>query len=100
MQGMQPKTIEKYFFFTILFATFLFAFFLFRPFWIVLVLGLSFSVILYPVYEWLTRKKLPSSLSAFITMVLFTIVVCGPLLGIGTMVLDQSQNVYHKVVNE
>lgn len=99
MKTMQPKTIEKYFFFGLLFATLIFAFFIFRPFWIVLVLGVSFSVVLYPVYEWL-NNKLPSSLSSLITVLFFTIVVCGPLLGVGTLVFNQSQSVYHKVVNE
>ncbi len=97
---MPPKIIEKYFFFGLLFATFLFAFFIFRPFWIVLVLGVSFSVVLYPIYEWFIHKKLHSALAAIFTVILFTIVVCVPLLGVGAMVFNQSQNVYHKVVSE
>lgn len=97
---MTPKTVEKYFFFGLLASTFVFAFFIFRPFWIVFVLGVSFAVVLYPVYEWLVRSKLPSSLSAIITVIIFAVVVCGPLLGIGSLVFNQSQNVYHKVVNE
>ncbi len=97
---MQPKIIEKYFFFGLLFSTFFLAFFIFRPFWVVLVLGLSFSVVLYPIYEWFINKKLPHALSSFLTVLLFTILVCGPLLGIGAVVFNQSQNVYHKVVTD
>lgn len=96
---MQTKIIERYFFFGLLFATLLFTFLIFRPFWIVLVLGISFSIVLYPIYEWLNYKKLPSWLSAFFTVCLFTIVLCGPLLAVGIMVFNQSEDVYHLIVN-
>lgn len=96
---MQTKIIERYFFFGLLLATFVFTFFIFRPFWIVLVLGLSFSIVLYPIYEWFTKKHLPNWLSAFITLLLFIIVLCGPLLGIGAIVFRQSQDVYHLVTD-
>lgn len=96
---MQPKIIEKYFFFGLLFATFIFAFFIFRPFWIVLVLGASFSIMLYPVHAWLVEKRLPKWFSALITLIFFIIVLCVPLFGIGTVVFKQSQNLYHSVIN-
>ncbi len=99
MQGMQTKIIERYFFFGLLLATFVFSFLIFRPFWVVLVLGISFSIVLYPIYKWLNTKHLPSSLSAFLTVILFTLVLCGPLLGIGTIVFNQSQNVYQVVTD-
>lgn len=94
---MQTKIIERYFFFGLLLTTFIFTFFIFRPFWIVLVLGLSFSIVLYPIYEWFKKGKLPNWLASFSTVVLFTIILCGPLLGIGALVFKQSQNVYHLV---
>ena len=96
---MQPKIIEKYFFFGLLLATIIFTFFIFQPFWIVLALGICFAIVLYPIYEWLNNKKLPNWLSAFLTIFLFTIVLCGPILGIGVIVFNQSQDVYHTVVN-
>ncbi|MEK9182712.1 MAG: AI-2E family transporter [Patescibacteria group bacterium] len=96
---MQTKIIERYFFFGLLLATFVFSFLIFRPFWVVLVLGISFSIVLYPIYKWLNTKHLPSSLSAFLTVILFTLVLCGPLLGIGTIVFNQSQNVYQVVTD-
>lgn len=95
---MQPKTIEKYFFFSLLLATFIFAFFIFRPFWPVLVLGISFSIVLYPVYTWFKKLRLPNFLSALLTVIIFVIVLCGPLLGIGVLVFNQSQSVYQKVI--
>ena len=99
MQDMPSKIVEKYFFFALLFVTFIFAFFIFRPFWIVLVLGASLSIVLYPVYLFLKRTKLPNSLAALLTLFFFIIVLCIPLFGIGSIVFNQSQNLYHSVVN-
>ena len=64
-----------------------------------LVLGVSFSIVLYPIYKWLQTKKVPDSLSAFLTVLFFIIVLCGPLFGIGVLVFNQSQEVYNIVVN-
>lgn len=96
---MQPKIIERYFFFGLLVVTFIFTFFIFQPFWIVLVLGASFSIILYPMYEWLNKKRLHPSLAAFVTLLFFIAVLCIPLFGIGSIIFNQSQNLYHSVAN-
>ena len=95
---MQTKTIEQYFFFGLLLATFIFTFFIFRPFWIVLVLGACISVSLYPIKTWLKKLKFSNWLSSFLTVIVFTVIVCGPLLAIGAIILNQSQAVYHGVV--
>jgi len=96
---MQTKVLEKYFFFGLFFATLIFTFFIFRPFWIVLVLGISFSIVLYPIYEWLNKKFLPSRwLSSLLTVLLFSIILCGPILAVGTIIFNQSENVYHAVI--
>lgn len=95
---METKIIERYFFFGLLLATLLFTFLIFRPFWIVLVLGVSFSIVLYPVYEWFNKKYIPSWLSSLITVLLFTVILSGPFLGIGAMVFNQSQDVYRLVI--
>jgi len=94
---MQTKFIERYFFFSLLFATFVFSFFIFRPFWIVLVLGISFSIVLYPVYEWFKRRKLPNWLSALFTVLFFIIIIGVPLFFIGILVFNQSQNAYQMI---
>ncbi|HTE48610.1 MAG TPA: AI-2E family transporter [Candidatus Paceibacterota bacterium] len=96
---MQTKVIEKYFFYGLLLATFIFAFFIFRPFWTVLVLGISFSIVLYPIYEWLQKRYLPNWLSALITLILFIVVLCGPLFSVGALVFSQSQDVYTLVTD-
>lgn len=95
---MQPKIIEKYFFFGLLLATFVFSFLIFRPFWVVLVLGISFSIVLYPAYEWFTKRHLPNWLSSLITLALFTVVLCGPILAIGVLVFNQSEDAYRSVL--
>lgn len=94
---MQTKIFEKYFFFSILLINFILAFFIFRPFWIILVLAVSFSMVLYPIFKWLKNKKLPSWLSAFITVLIFLILICVPIYAIGTVVFEQSQGLYNNI---
>ncbi len=96
---MQTKIIERYFFFGLLLATLIFSFLIFRPFWIVLVLGISFSIVLYPVYEWLNKRKLPNWLSALLTVFFFIIIIGVPLFSMGIIVFNQSQNAYQIIVN-
>ena len=96
---MQTKIIERYFFFILLFITFVFSFLIFSPFWMVLLLGISFSIVLYPVYEWLNKRKLPNWLSALLTVFFFIIIIGVPLFGMGVIVFNQSQNAYQIIVN-
>jgi predicted PurR-regulated permease PerM len=95
---MQSKIIEKYFFFGLLSATIVFVFFIFRPFWIILILGASFSVVLYPIYIWFKRYHSPNWLASLLTVFFFIIVLCVPLFAIGSIVFNQSQNLYHSVI--
>ncbi|MEK7459462.1 MAG: AI-2E family transporter [Patescibacteria group bacterium] len=97
---MQNKIIERCFFFGLLFITLFFSFLIFRPFWIVILLSVSFAIVLYPFYNWINKKGLPSWLSSFITVFLFTILLLGPLLGIGAIVFNQSQDVYNSFAKD
>lgn len=94
---MQTKVVERFFFFGLLLSTLIFTFMIFKPFWAVFVLGISFSIILHPIYEWMKRHKLSDWLSALLTLILFVVAFCGPLLGIGALLFAQSQNVYEAV---
>ena len=96
---MQTKVIEKYFFFGLFLGTLAFTFVIFLPFWVIIVLGISFSIVLYPIYEWLTKRRVPPALASLATVILFSILLCGPLLGIGALVFNQSQDVYQKVID-
>jgi len=95
---MQTKTIERYFLLSLLFITLIFTFFIFRPFWIVLVLGASLAIVLYPVHRWLKHIKIPGAISAFITIALFVFILCVPIFGISSIIFKQSQNIYYGVV--
>lgn len=97
---MQSKIIGRYFFFGLLIGTLVFTFIIFQPFWIVLVLGTCFTVVLYPIYKWFKKGRLPSWLASLLTVILFVIALCGPLLGIGKVVFTQAQNTYEAVVKE
>lgn len=96
---MQTKIIERYFFFILLSITFLFSFLIFRPFWTVLVLGISFSIVLYPVFEWFKKIKIPDSLASLLTVLFFVVLVGIPLFGIGILIFNQSENAYQMIVN-
>ncbi len=98
MTYMETKFVERYFFFGLLIATLVLTFFIFRPFWVVLTLGICFSITLYPVYEWF-KKWSPNWVASLFTVVVFTFLVCGPLLGIAVIIFNQSQNLYHAVVS-
>lgn len=96
---MQTKILEKYFFFGLLLSTFIFAILILEPFWEVLVLGISFAIILSPIHVWLQRKKIKSWVSSLLVVLIFLILFFGPVLGIGTMVFKQTQNIYLTAVS-
>ena len=96
---MQTKIIERYFFFGLLLATLVFTFFIFQPFWIVLVLGICFSVVLRPVYNWFKKLRFPDWLSSILTVIFFTLLICGPLFGLGVIIFNQSQDLYVSVMS-
>ncbi len=70
---------------------------IFRPFLSIMIISAAFAVVLYPVYEWLQRRKLADWLASLITVLLFVVIICGPLFGIGTLVFNQSQDLYQSV---
>lgn len=96
---MQSKIIERYFFFGLLIGTLILTFIIFQPFWMVLVLGTCFTVVLYPIYAWFS-KKMPDWLASLLTVILFVIVLCGPLFGMGKVIFNQAQNTYETVIKE
>jgi len=95
---MQVKMIERYFFFGLLVSTLIFTFFVFRPFWIVLVLGACFAIVLRPVYGWFLKIKFPNWLASFLTVTFFTLIICGPLLGLGFIIFNQTQDLYQNLI--
>lgn len=96
---MINKNSEKYFFFGLLIINFILAFFIFKPFWIVLVLGISFTIVLFPVFRFFEKSKMPAWLASLITVLIFIILICGPMYGIGTIIFNQSQDFYSSLGN-
>lgn len=95
---MQTKNTEKYFILGLLLLTFIFSFFIFQPFWIVLVLGASFAIVLSPIHKWLQKIKIPNGIAAFITVLMFMLVLIVPVFSISSTIFNESQNVYYGVV--
>lgn len=98
---IETKALEKYFFFGLLLTVIIFTIFIFRPFLSVLVLGASLSVILYPIYRWLKHKVTRGIewLASLITVILFIIILCGPLFLIGVLVFHQVNSLYHSITD-
>jgi predicted PurR-regulated permease PerM len=96
---MPTKLMERYFFFGLLFITLIFTFFVFRPFLIVLILGASLAIVLHPVHRWFSNRKISGWLASLLTVFLFILLICGPLFGIGTIVFNQSQGIYHEIIS-
>lgn len=94
---MDKKIIERYFFFGLLLSTLVLTFFIFKPFISILVISASFSVVLYPIYKYFLKVKIPGSVSSLLTILFFLIIICGPILGIGILVFNQTQNLYEYI---
>ncbi len=96
---MQTKDVEKYFFLVFLLLVTIFSLFIFRPFFSIIILGASISVVLHPIYLWLKKKVThdKSWISALLTVSLFVFILMGPVLGIGALVFNQSQDLYNSL---
>jgi predicted PurR-regulated permease PerM len=95
------SVIEKYFLFILLAIVILLTLAIFYPFITVVVLAGAFAVVLDPVYLWMKHKVTRgiSWLASLITVILFLIVLCGPLFFIGTVIFKQAENSYHYIVD-
>lgn len=95
------SVIEKYFLFILLAIVLLLTLVIFYPFITVVVLAGAFAVVLDPVYSWIKRKvtRNVSWVASLVTVVLFLIMLCGPLFFMGTVIFKQAQSSYHYIVN-
>ncbi len=96
---MKTKTMERYFFFGLLLATLIFVFLIFRPFLVVLVLAASFAAVLSPVYRGLRTIRFPGWLASLLVVILFVVLLCGPLLFVGTVVFNQAHDLYQSLIH-
>lgn len=98
---MQNKpAVEKYFFFVLLLVVLSLTTLIFWPFFSVLILGIAFAVVLQPVHTWI-QKYITFGinwLAALLTVMFFLIVLVAPFLAIGSVIFNQSQNLYQTIV--
>lgn len=86
---------EKYFFFFLLAVVLAITFLIFRPFLIVIILAISFSVAVHPLHAWFLKRVTASkALAAFLTTISFISIVGAPLVGIGLLVYEQSHSLF------
>lgn len=93
---MPTTLIERVFFFILLGLVLIFMIAIFYPFITVLILAASFAVVLSPVYLFIknhiTRKI--AWIASLITVILFVLVICAPLIFIGSQIVTQTQDAY------
>ncbi len=97
---MQTSPIEKHFLLALLVLTIILALAIFYPFLTMVVLAAAFAVVLSPVYLWLKHHMTRgiSWIASLLTVMLFIVLLCGPLFAIGTVVFDQVQNTYDSMI--
>ncbi len=97
---MHTSSIEKYFLFALLAIVTILVIIIFYPFITVVVLAAAFTVVLDPVYLWI-KKHITRGIdwvASLLTVLLFIILLCGPLFGVGVLVFNQTQYAYQSIV--
>jgi predicted PurR-regulated permease PerM len=97
---MHTSPSEKYFLFALISIVIVITVAIFYPFLTVVILSAAFAVLLDPIYRWL-KKKVTGGIewiAAMLSVILFIILLCGPLFLIGTLVFNQTHNVYDSIV--
>jgi predicted PurR-regulated permease PerM len=100
---MESKT-QHYFFLVILVAVITLSIFIFYPYLTSLLLALVFSVTFRPLHRWISRVfsggNQQSSISAFITLIVVTILIITPLIFLGKQIYKESENLYFSLTEE
>jgi predicted PurR-regulated permease PerM len=94
----QDHSTKKYFLFALLIASAVFTFFMLWPFLTIIILSLSLTSLFYPMYRWFLKKTNVSWVAALLTVVSFVLIVGVPLFLLGSLVLNQSHNLYSWIV--
>lgn len=96
---MHTSSSEKYFLFALISIIIVLTVAIFFPFLTVVVMAAAFSVVLDPVYRWLKKNvtRNISWMASVITVIMFLILLCAPLFTIGTLVFNQTQDVYNSI---
>ncbi len=95
---MNHHKVQTYFYFGILIVVAALVIFMFLPFLTSIVLAATFAVVLRPVFRYFCRiLKGSEGWAAFITVILATLIVLGPLSWFGTLVFNEAKDVYVKL---
>ena len=86
--------IRKYFFSALLIIAFALGIYILWPFIQLIVLAGGLAIVFYPICRWLTRVLRSRLVASILTVLLFLILLCGPLFIVGTVVFAQSQHLY------
>lgn len=93
------KIIEKYFFFFLLLIAASFVGVILFPFFRVIVIGISISVVLYPLYLWIEKytSKKHNWIPSLLTTLVFLVGLCIPLYILGSILFNQFQSFYYSL---
>ncbi len=93
---MQSPLTGKHFLSILLIVVAAVSILILSPFLTTIILGASFAVVLRPVHRWLTTHitRGISWIASLMTVLLFLILLCGPLFGAGVLVFNQSEGIY------
>ena len=95
---------QHYFFLVILFVVAILAVYIFYPYFTALLLALVFGVIFRPLHRGVSKVfskgNQASSISAFITMIIVTILVITPLIFVGKQIYNETGNLYYNLTEE
>ena len=98
---MKPQVTEKNFFYIFLAVVAIAGIVILWPFFTVIVLGASLSVVLHPLYEKI-KKNITGGVSwiaSILTTLLFVIILGVPLFFLGSTVFVQSQEMYNSITH-
>jgi len=97
---MQESFIKKYFFSLLLLAALVLGFFLFLPFLTTIIMSVVLSVLFHPLYLRINNTLRSPSISSLLTVLIFIIVLCIPIVFISTVVFNQAQDLYAWIVSQ
>ena len=92
---MEHKKLEKYFFFVLFLTTIVCALVVLKPFLTVIVVGASLAIVFSPLFL-LIKKHTKNTrwIAATVCVLVFVVLLTGPLFTLGTMLVNESQNLY------
>jgi predicted PurR-regulated permease PerM len=96
---MDFAKIRYFLFFGLLGAVTIMFLFILRPFFYPLFWAAILASVFYPFYKWLNEKIKVPNLSSIITVTLIAVIIVLPIIGIGSLVVKESINLYSKVAD-